>query len=99
MLDTCALWCDNQEKDYTHALIQELFPGGWGVQARLPENSLDNVFFYLVLNLFAEGDPMVLVHRKLNFSEDPEGVHHLYHLWIHTWYPETKFPNTFSFWY
>ena len=27
-----------------HARIQEFLPGGGGVQARLPENSSDNVF-------------------------------------------------------
>ena len=36
--------------------------GGGGVEARQPENSLDNVFF-LVINLFYRVDSMVLLQR------------------------------------
>ena len=51
--------------------------GGGGVQARRPENSLDNVFI-LILNFFTvyRGGPMVLLQSKLYFSRDPEGVQH-----------------------
>ena len=51
----------------------------WGVQAWWPENSLDNVFFF-VLNLFysiQRGVQWVFLQQKLYFSMDPEGVQHL----------------------
>ena len=37
-----------------HARIQEFLPGGGGVQAQLPENSSDDVFFIIILvhNIF-----------------------------------------------
>ena len=45
-----ALWTDKSNR--VHARIQEFLSGGGGggVEARRPENSLDNVF--LVINLF-----------------------------------------------
>ena len=47
-----------------HARIQEFLPEcGGGVQARLPENSSDNVF--LVPNLFYIGLSMVYFTEKL----------------------------------
>ena len=46
--------------------------GGGGVEARRPENSLENVFFFVCFSstYFTDyrGDPMVLLHRKLNIS-------------------------------
>ena len=38
------LICFRAVQTCVHARIQEFLPGGGGVQARLPENSSDNVF-------------------------------------------------------
>ena len=38
---------------HVHAWIQECLPGG--VQARLPENSSDNVFFFCIFFSFFRG--------------------------------------------
>ena len=61
-----------------HARIQEFLSGG--VQARRPENSLDNGFFFVcffcspqLILQFTEGGPMVLLQRKIYFSKHPEG--------------------------
>ena len=62
-----------------HAPIQGFYSGGRGIQVRRPENSLDNVFFFVNSNsefffTVNRGGPMVLLQRKLYFSKDPEGV-------------------------
>ena len=58
------------------------FCQGGGVQARRPENSMNNVFLFffspqLILFYSLQRGPMVLLQRKLFFSQDPEGVQHL----------------------
>ena len=53
--------------------------GGGGGRPGGKENSLDNGFFFLSATYFTayRGGPMVLLQRKLYFSKDPEGVHHV----------------------
>ena len=51
---------------------------GGGVQARRSENSLDNVFLFLVLNLFnslQRGSNGFITGKTILF-QDPEGVQH-----------------------
>ena len=47
-----------------HARIHEFLPGG--LQARPPENSFDNVFFFLILNLFYSFT--MVISKKTIFS-------------------------------
>ena len=60
-----------------HAQIQDFFSGGG--PGSMPENSLDNVFFYCFFSSSSyftvyRGGSMVLLQRKLYFSKEPEGV-------------------------
>ena len=65
--------------DLLHARIQECFFRGGGVQARWPENSLDNVFFFfffLVLNLFnslQRGSNGFITEKTILFHESRGG--------------------------
>ena len=61
----------NSQNLCIHARIQGFLPGGGGVQARLPENSSDNVF--LVLNLFYIGLSMVYFKENYNFTRFQRG--------------------------
>ena len=54
-----------------HARIQEVSPGGGGVQVSLTKKAL-TAFFFLVLSLKSNG----LFQRNLSFFKVPEGVQH-----------------------
>ena len=82
MFDTCALLCDNQEKDYTLAFIQDFFQGGGGSCPMARKQPGQRFFFcvcvfslQLILQ-YTEGIQWFYYIENYIFPKDQEGIQH-----------------------